>query len=257
MGNVDNSCRREPKLVDKSLGGPGSRRIWFVLPEGAGGTDAGLVSDDRTGSPDRRSGGRKVDEAEVTGAAAAGPSLLGSVVGVEVRYGSFGRFRVRRICSGSPMPKLSAGLLLYRHSGDGIQVLVAHPGGPIWSRRDAGAWSLPKGAANEQEDLLAAARREFEEETGHRPPDASPIDLGEVRMRSGKVVHAWAVEGDLDPARIRSMTVEVEWPPKSGRRITVPEIDRVLWADPAEARRRLNPAQSAFVDRLLQRLARA
>ena len=154
------------------------------------------------------------------------------------------------------MPKLSAGLLLFRRSADGIQVLVAHPGGPIWSRRDAGAWSLPKGAANEQEDLLAAARREFEEETGHRPPDASPIDLGEVRMRSGKVVHAWAVEGDLDPTRIRSMTVEVEWPTKSGRRIIVPEIDRVLWADPAEARRRLNPAQSAFVDRLLQALAR-
>jgi predicted NUDIX family NTP pyrophosphohydrolase len=254
---VDNFEAARPQLVDKSIGTRAVRPIWFVLPEGAGGTDAGLVSDDRTGSPDRRSGDRKVDEAEVTGAAAAGPSLLGSVAGVEVRYGSFGRFRVRRVCSGSPMPKLSAGLLLYRRSGDDIQVLVAHPGGPIWSRRDAGAWSLPKGAANEREELLDAARREFEEETGHAAPDARPIDLGEVRMRSGKVVHAWAVEGDLEPARIQSMTVEVEWPPKSGRRITVPEIDRVLWADPAEARRRLNPAQSAFVDRLLQALAGA
>jgi predicted NUDIX family NTP pyrophosphohydrolase len=183
--------------------------------------------------------------------------LLGSVVGESVRYGSFGRFRVRRACSGSPMPKLSAGLLLYRRTGDAIQVLVAHPGGPIWARRDLGSWSLPKGALNDGEDPLHAARREFEEETGHPAPDGEAIDLGEVRMRSGKVVRAWALEGDLDPGRIRSMHAEVEWPPKSGRRISVPEIDRVLWADPAEARRRLNPAQSAFVERLLLALERA
>jgi predicted NUDIX family NTP pyrophosphohydrolase len=152
--------------------------------------------------------------------------------------------------------KLSAGLLLYRRVGDDVQVLVAHPGGPIWARRDAGSWSLPKGAPLDSEtDLLATARREFEEETGHRPPDGAAIDLGEVRMRSGKVVHGWALEGDLDPGTIRSMRVEVEWPPRSGRRLDVPEIDRVLWADPAEARRRLNPAQSAFVDRLLEALA--
>ncbi len=135
-----------------------------------------------------------------------------------------------------PVAKLSAGLLLYRRSADGIQVLIAHPGGPIWARRDAGAWSLPKGALDDGEDLLAAARREFEEETGERPPDGDAIDLGEVRMRSGKIVHAFALEGDLDPTRIRSMTVEVEWPPRSGRMIRVPEIDRVLWAGPAEAR---------------------
>ena len=155
------------------------------------------------------------------------------------------------------MAKLSAGLLLYRRNGDDVQVLIAHPGGPIWSRRDAGAWSLPKGAPLDHEDLYDAARREFEEETGHRPPDGEAIDLGEVRMRSGKVVHGWAVEGNLDPAMLRSMLVEVEWPPKSGRLISVPEIDRVLWADPAEAHRRLNPAQSAFVDRLLVALARS
>ncbi len=155
------------------------------------------------------------------------------------------------------MAKLSAGLLLYRRTGDDVQVLIAHPGGPIWSRRDAGAWSLPKGAPNDGEALFATARREFEEETGHRPPDGEAIDLGEVRMRSGKTVHGWGVEGNLDPATLRSMLVQVEWPPKSGRLITVPEIDRILWADPPEAHRRLNPAQAAFVDRLLQALARS
>jgi predicted NUDIX family NTP pyrophosphohydrolase len=155
------------------------------------------------------------------------------------------------------MAKLSAGLLLYRRTGDVVQVLIAHPGGPIWSRRDAGAWSLPKGAPNDGEDLFATACREFEEETGHRAPDGDAIDLGEVRMRSGKTVHGWGVEGDLDPANLHSMLVEVEWPPKSGRLITVPEIDRILWADPTEARRRLNPAQADFVDRLLRSIARA
>jgi predicted NUDIX family NTP pyrophosphohydrolase len=155
------------------------------------------------------------------------------------------------------MAKLSAGILLYRRTGDDVQVLIAHPGGPIWSRRDAAAWSLPKGAPLESEvELFDAARREFEEETGHAPPDGEAIDLGEVRMRSGKTVHGWGIEGDLDPATLRSMLVEVEWPPKTGRRITVPEIDRLLWASPTEARRRLNPAQAAFVDRLLHALAR-
>lgn len=154
------------------------------------------------------------------------------------------------------MPKLSAGLLLFRFVDDGVELLVAHPGGPIWARRDAGAWSLPKGAANDGETLLEAAFREFHEETGHMAPDGSPIDLGEVRMRSGKVVHGWGIEGDLDPSQLRSMKVEVEWPPRSGRRVSVPEIDRVAWVRPSEARRRLNPAQATFVDRLLQALAR-
>jgi len=185
--------------------------------------------------------------------------LLGRVVGESVRYGSFGRFRVRRTVpweSVALMPKLSSGLLLYRLRGDVVEVLIAHPGGPIWSRRDAGAWSLPKGAVMEDiEDVLTAARREFHEETGHEPPSGVPIDLGEVRMRSGKVVHGFAMQGDMDPARLSSMRIEVEWPPRSGRLITVPEIDRVLWAGPAEARRRLNPAQAAFVDRLLTVLA--
>jgi predicted NUDIX family NTP pyrophosphohydrolase len=155
------------------------------------------------------------------------------------------------------MGKRSAGLLLYRRMGDTVEVLIAHPGGPIWARRDTAAWSVPKGAPLESEtDLLVAARREFEEETGHDAPGGEPIDLGEVRMRSGKVVHAWAYEGDLDPDRLRSMEVEVEWPPKTGQTVIVPEIDRVMWARPAEARRRLNPAQAEFVDRLLAALAR-
>ena len=156
------------------------------------------------------------------------------------------------------MPKLSAGLILYRRVGDDVEVLVAHPGGPMWSGRDAGAWSVLKGAPEDHEaDLLDAARREFAEETGHPAPDGPVIDRGEVRMRSRKVVHAFAVEGDFDPASLRSMRIEVEWPPRSGRRVNVPEVDRVAWCRPAEARRRLNLAQAAFVDRLLDALAGA
>jgi predicted NUDIX family NTP pyrophosphohydrolase len=153
------------------------------------------------------------------------------------------------------MAKHSAGLLLFRRAGDSVEVLIGHPGGPIWARRDTGAWSIPKGAPLDHEADLDAARREFAEETGQRAPDGTPIDLGEVRMRSGKTVRAWAYEGDMDPGLLRSLEAEVEWPPRTGRTLVVPEIDRVLWAPPAEARRRLNPAQAEFVDRLLAALA--
>ena len=153
------------------------------------------------------------------------------------------------------MPKLSAGLLLYRRRDDAVEVLVAHPGGPMWSGRDAGAWSILKGAPEDHEtDLLDAARREFAEETGHPAPDGPVIDLGEVRMRSRKVVHGFAVEGDFNPATLHSMRIEIEWPPRSGRRVNVPEVDKVAWCGPADARRRLNAAQASFVDRLLRAL---
>ncbi len=152
------------------------------------------------------------------------------------------------------MPKSSAGLLLFRRRDDGIEVLLAHPGGPLWKKRDAGAWSVPKGEIESDEEPLDVARREFEEETGHEPPDGECLPLGEVKQKSGKVVGAWACEGDLDPATAVSNTFPLEWPPGSGNWIDVPEVDRVEWFGPDEARRRLNPAQAEFVDRLLARL---
>jgi predicted NUDIX family NTP pyrophosphohydrolase len=150
------------------------------------------------------------------------------------------------------MGKRSAGLLLFRRRGDEIEVLVGHPGGPLWTKRDEGAWSVPKGEIEAGEEALAVARREFEEETGDRAPDGELMPLGEIRQKSGKVVIAWAAEGDLDPATARSNTFPLEWPPGSGNWVDVPEIDRVEWFGPDEARRRLNPAQVPFVDRLVE-----
>jgi predicted NUDIX family NTP pyrophosphohydrolase len=143
----------------------------------------------------------------------------------------------------------SAGLLLFRHRGGRPEVLLAHPGGPFWANRDAGAWTVPKGLAEPGEDLLAAARREFAEETGLRP-EGPFLPLGSVRQKAGKTVHAWACEGDADPAALASNTMWAEWPPGSGRRVEFPEVDRCAWFGPAEAREKLNPAQAAFVDRL-------
>jgi predicted NUDIX family NTP pyrophosphohydrolase len=150
----------------------------------------------------------------------------------------------------------SAGLLLYRRTRDAsVEVLVAHPGGPFWARRDEGAWSIPKGLIEDGEDELDVARREFREETGHEPPAARALPLGEIRLASGKTVVAWAAEGDVDPAAATSNEIEVEWPPRTGRRVRVPEVDRVAWVRPEDARRMLNPAQAAFVDRLVDALA--
>jgi predicted NUDIX family NTP pyrophosphohydrolase len=147
--------------------------------------------------------------------------------------------------------KKSAGLLMYRHGPAGeIQVLLAHPGGPFWRGRDDAVWTLPKGEYLDPEDALAAARREFCEETGFEvtPP---LLPLGDVSQMSGKRVSAWAFQGDCDPARLQSNRFEIEWPPRSGRRQSYPEIDRVQWFSLPEARRKLVPAQCELLDRLV------
>jgi predicted NUDIX family NTP pyrophosphohydrolase len=151
------------------------------------------------------------------------------------------------------MPVLSAGILLFRRPPGSIEVLLVHPGGPFWARRDEGSWSIPKGEHAAGETAVDAARREFEEETGSPPPEAL-VELGEVRQKSGKRVQAWAGEGDLDADAVRSTTFELEWPPRSGRMQTFPEVDRAAWFELDEARRRLLPAQVPFVDRLRDHL---
>jgi predicted NUDIX family NTP pyrophosphohydrolase len=148
------------------------------------------------------------------------------------------------------VPKRSAGLLLYRRHGATIEVLVVHPGGPIWTSRDDGAWSVPKGEVDD-DDERATAAREFAEELGHRPPEAGWIDLGWVVQSGGKRVRAWAAEGDLDVNELTSNTFVMEWPPRSGRRASFPEVDRAAWCTPDDAARRLVPAQVELVDRLL------
>jgi len=148
----------------------------------------------------------------------------------------------------------SAGLLLFRRRGGATQVFLAHPGGPFWASQDAGAWTLPKGLVNDGEDPLAAACREFEEETGIAP-HAPFMALGEIRQKSGKRVTAWAFEGDADPALVTSNTATIEWPRGSGRMHTFPEVDRCAWFSLAEAREKINAAQEAFLDRLIALLS--
>jgi predicted NUDIX family NTP pyrophosphohydrolase len=148
------------------------------------------------------------------------------------------------------MPKRSAGLLLHRRRADGVEVLLVHPGGPIWARKDDGAWSIPKGELDGEADALAVARREFAEELGTEAPEVAPVDLGEIRQRGSKIVRAFALEGDLDVTNVRSNTFEMEWPPRSGIRQDFPEVDRAGWFDLASARRKLNPAQVELLDRL-------
>jgi predicted NUDIX family NTP pyrophosphohydrolase len=150
----------------------------------------------------------------------------------------------------------SAGILLYRLVAGGPEVLLVHPGGPLWVKRDAGAWSIPKGVIEDGEDPLACALREFEEELGSKlPGDRPPLELGTIRQKGGKVVEAWGVEGDLDPATVRSATFQMEWPPRSGELREFPEVDRAAWFDPGEARAKLIPAQAELLDRLLRQLA--
>jgi predicted NUDIX family NTP pyrophosphohydrolase len=149
----------------------------------------------------------------------------------------------------------SAGILLHRAGNRGREVMLVHPGGPFWARKDVGAWSIPKGELDGDEDPRACARREFAEETGAVLPEGALDELGAVKLKSGKVVVAFAAEGDLDPETLVSNTFELEWPPRSGRVQTFPEVDRAGWFDLATAREKLNPAQAAFVDRLEERLA--
>ena len=150
----------------------------------------------------------------------------------------------------------SAGILLWRRGGDaGIEVLLAHPGGPLFARKDHGHWTIPKGEIEPGEAAWDVARREFEEETGFPAPRGEPIDLGQIRQKGGKLVVAWALEGDLDVDAAHSNTFWLEWPPRSGRRIEVPEIDRVGWFSPTEARGRIKETQVPFIDRLLDALA--
>jgi predicted NUDIX family NTP pyrophosphohydrolase len=148
------------------------------------------------------------------------------------------------------MAKRSAGILMYKRTDDGPLVLLVHPGGPYWARKDLGAWSVPKGEYDETEDPLCAAIREFAEETGMEP-DGDFRPLGELIQPGRKVVAAWAVEGDLDPRALRSNTFEIEWPPRSGRRQSFPEVDRAEWFTVAQARQKILPGQAGFIDRLL------
>ncbi len=149
------------------------------------------------------------------------------------------------------MPRRSAGLLLYRRGGRGeLEVLLAHPGGPFFTRRDEGVWTIPKGEYDDDEPALAAAEREFAEEVGLVPPGGDRVDLGEIVQAGGKRVRAFAVEGDLDLSGAMSNLFELEWPPRSGRMERFPEVDRVEWFPLEEARRRIKPAQAALFDRL-------
>jgi predicted NUDIX family NTP pyrophosphohydrolase len=152
------------------------------------------------------------------------------------------------------MAKRSAGILLYRDRAGEPEVLLVHPGGPFWAKKDLGAWSIPKGEYDEGEDPLACALREFEEELGIAPPSDLPDDLGSTRQAGGKLVQAWGAKGDLDPAEVKSNTFTLEWPPRSGVTREFPEVDRAQWFALGEARRRINPAQAVFLDRLRELL---
>jgi predicted NUDIX family NTP pyrophosphohydrolase len=154
------------------------------------------------------------------------------------------------------MAARSAGILLHRSTPSGPEVLLVHPGGPYWARKDLGAWSIPKGEVDEGEDPRACALREFAEETGAHPPAGALDELGQVKQKSGKIVVGFALAGDLDPATVRSNTFVLEWPPRSGRTQEFPEIDRAEWFGLDAARAKLNPAQAELIDRLEALLGR-
>jgi predicted NUDIX family NTP pyrophosphohydrolase len=151
------------------------------------------------------------------------------------------------------MAKISAGLLMYRLRDGELEFLLAHPGGSFWKNKDAAAWTIPKGEIRADEEPLAAARREFEEETGFKP-EGDFIALTPIKQRSGKLVHAWAFEGDCDPARVKSNTFKIEWPPKSGRFETCPEIDRAGFFKLPQAKKKIMPAQFPLLEELEKKL---
>jgi predicted NUDIX family NTP pyrophosphohydrolase len=151
------------------------------------------------------------------------------------------------------MAKQSAGILLYRRKGKQLEVFLGHPGGPFWAKKDQGSWSVPKGEYQDGEEPLQAAIREFEEETGYRP-SGDFIQLSTIRQKGHKTVHCWAVEGDLDADSIVSNLFEMEWPPRSGKTKTFPEIDRAAWFPVSMAREKINERQAGFIDELLKRI---
>lgn len=153
------------------------------------------------------------------------------------------------------MPKRSAGILLYRRRDDSLEVLLVHPGGPLWASKDLGAWTIPKGERREAEDPLTTARRELAEETGCRV-EGTFLPLTPVRQAGGKIVEAWMVEGDWNPASLRSDTFTLEWPPRSGRKAEFPEVDRAVWFQLPEARCRILPSQLPLLDDLEAQIAR-
>jgi predicted NUDIX family NTP pyrophosphohydrolase len=153
------------------------------------------------------------------------------------------------------MPKLSAGIVLFRKPGPDLEIFLVHPGGPFWTNKDLGAWSFPKGEYSDDEEPLTVAKREFLEETGSTV-DGELIPLTPVRQKGGKIVSLWAVEGDIDPETIRSNTFEMEWPPRSGKKAEFPEVDRARWYSVSEARRKLNAGQVPALDELCERVVR-
>ena len=152
------------------------------------------------------------------------------------------------------MTKRSAGILMFSGRGCGLRLLLVHPGGPFWAKKDEGAWSIPKGEYDEGEDPLAVARREFEEELGSPAPTGGVIELGELAQPSRKQITIYAIEGDFDPSSLKSNLFEMEWPPKRGTMQSFPEVDRAQWFTPEEARTKILPGQRPFIDRLVQSL---
>ena len=151
------------------------------------------------------------------------------------------------------MPKLSAGILMYRSPAASLELFLVHPGGPFWVNKDEGAWSIPKGLFEDGEDALVAAKREFQEETGF-VPDGHFVKLGEFKQPGGKIIHAWSVEGDCDPSSLKSNLFSLEWPPRTGVIRQFPEVDRGAWVDPSEALRKIHQGQRAIVEQLLRSL---